>query len=138
MVTAMVILGSAVDGFVLPPTLLPAGGDVAAARACAACILAFVPLADDPCNARLVLTAVSLHLGSQNGPDPTLGGLLNSLASLSKQVGPPAEFLRSPMQFLQYAALEIGDLDPAARAAAIELSIRATTAAASRRDRRTA
>jgi hypothetical protein len=128
----------AAEGFAPPPSLLPAGGDVASARACATRILSFIPLAPDPCNARLVLTAITLHLGSQNGPEPTLGDLLNSLASLSKQVGPPPEFLRSPLQFLHYAALEIGDLDPAARADAFEVSVRATATAASECDRRTA
>lgn len=134
----MVTLGTAVDDLALPP-ILPAGcGDVAAAHACAARILAFVPSGADLCNARLVLTAVSLHQSSQNGPEPTLSDLLNSLARLSKDIGPPAEFLCSPMQFLQYAALEIGDLDLAARSHTLELCVRAATAAASVCDRCTA
>jgi|GEM_PF-6530272 len=134
----MVTLSMAAEGFAPPPSLLPAGGDVVSARACAIRILSFVPLASDPCNARLVLTAITLHLGSQNGPEPTLADLLNALARLSRDVGPPVEFLRSPMQFLHYAALEIGELDPDARAHAFDLSLRAAAAAASECDRCTA
>lgn len=133
----MVNQRSADCGLAPSPAFLPSCGDVSAARDCAAMILALSPNEDLPL-ARLVLSAVCLHLGSQDGPDPTLADVLKYLGGLSRQVGPPAEFLRSPMQFLHYAALELADLPAQVRADTFELSIAATRLAASNCARRSA
>jgi hypothetical protein len=98
-------------------------GDVAGAYRFAASILMGALPPRDLFAARLVLTAVCLHLSSGNGPEPTLGDLLNSLVDLSKRPAPFPEFLKSGVQFLNYAALEIAALDAASRAEAFRLSL---------------
>ena len=107
--------------FVLP---LPCG-DVSGAYRFAAWILKGVAPLGDLFAARLILTAVCVHLSSGNGPEPTLADLLNSLANLSTQSPPFPEFLRSGVQFLNYAALEIAALESALRAEAFRHSFRA-------------
>lgn len=98
-------------------------GDVTGAYRLAASILKGAPARGDLFAARLVLTAVSLYLSSGNGPEPTLCDLFNSLADFSIRPPPFPEFLRSGLQFLNYAALEIAALEAALRAEAFQLSL---------------
>ena len=82
------------------------GGDVRAARACAQALLSDLP---DPLRrvgaARLLLTAVCLHLYPVAGPDPTLADLHAFLVSLARQEPSAWDAMTlSPLGFVQYVS----------------------------------
>jgi hypothetical protein len=111
--------------------LLEAGlGDVLAARDFAETALAQVAPAVRR-DARLLLTAACLYLQSCPWKAPTVDDLLELLVALSSGASSTEAFCRSPMQFVQFAGVELDALDPAMRLAALEASIRSVTRLAS-------
>jgi hypothetical protein len=92
----------------LLPLLSNGGGDVLAARDCAGLLLGEHPEPPQSLGAaRLILTAVCLHLHPVAGPDPTLTDLhafLMALARPSAEVW--ATLSRSSMALVQYASCD--------------------------------
>lgn len=87
---------------------LGAGGDVVAARACAQALLC--DLQEPPrrlVGARLILTAVCLHLYPVVGPDPSLADLHAFLVSLARsEAWAWIAMADSPLALVQYACAE--------------------------------
>jgi hypothetical protein len=102
------------------------GGDVLAARACAREILQTVQADPAPLgNARLILTAMCLHLQGQIGGSVSCEAMLAMLWRLGGQGVAAAGLTQSPLQFVRYVAAELLDSEPASLAIALELAIRA-------------
>jgi hypothetical protein len=103
---------------------LSSAGDVLAARQLAKRLL---EAATAPCEttvmAQLILTAACLHISSPVDADPTLEQLSDCLSGIA--VDPNATLGKSRLQFVQYVALEIAELDPGAVSPALLLAARA-------------
>jgi len=107
------------------PSFASSGGDILAARACAAALLARSPAPPALTGqARLILTAACLHVQARIGPDPTVGELRELLVALSSGATAWSALASSPIQFVQYAAAEFGDAADGALSA-INLAIQA-------------
>jgi hypothetical protein len=86
--------------------LLGASGDVLAARRAALELLGGARVAD-PARATLVLTAALLHCGVRSGGQVSRRRLAIYLRDLVAAETPGPGLLRSPMQFVRYAAVEL-------------------------------
>jgi hypothetical protein len=100
-------------------------GDAVAARDFADALLRSVAPDVDRRDARLLLTALCLHLLHLNGPLPKVSELLDWLGAA--RLRPQAlEVLRdSPMQLVAYTYAEVLSLAPEARSLAVDLCIAA-------------
>jgi hypothetical protein len=95
-------------------------GDVLGHRAFADELLtAAVPISPTP-HARLLLTALLLHLSSRNGPSPTCEDLASWLEAGRRQVGAFAPLAESSIQLLGYAHAELLSLGSDSRSVALE------------------
>jgi hypothetical protein len=105
------------------------GGDVLAARDCAELLLGEPPGPQDFGAARLILTAVCLHIHPVAGPDPTLADLHAFLIALAR---PSAEvwaaLSRSSMALVQYASCDFNDGRGRRAQDALSLAIKAVKA----------
>lgn len=111
--------GRSFQGFDNLPLSLGGVGDVIAARSfardlleAAACLR---PDVFDSILAALLLTAVALHVHAALGEDIRRHDIVRFLRALLDLGRPSAEFARSPMQFVRYAALELHALPTARR-----------------------
>jgi hypothetical protein len=99
-------------------------GDAASARAFAESLLIRVAPGQDRRDARLLLTAVCLHLQSRNGPDATLGDLVEWLGPggcedvLVKLRG-------EPLSLTDYVVNELGSLAGEQQSLAVEMALNA-------------
>jgi hypothetical protein len=95
-------------------------GDVVAARLWAKPLLAVVTATSVAArDAELILIAAGLHVSSGVGPSG-LHDVLRFVETLNPGSEGQTELSRSPMQFVQFVAAEVADMDPASLAAAIE------------------
>jgi hypothetical protein len=87
----------------------PLAGDVIGARRVAVDLLQG-PSPSDPGGAiqRLVLTAVCLHVDSQHSDGANLGPVVAYLHRILTEAIVDPALVRSPMQFVRYAASELG------------------------------
>jgi hypothetical protein len=112
------------------PFLSGGGGDVHAARECAQALLS--GREGSPARlgaARLILTAVCLHLYPVVGPDPTLADLHAFLASLGRPDPSAWDALAlSPLALVQYVSADFNSGRGKGPQAAISLAIQAVTA----------
>ena len=95
-------------------------GDAATARAFAEGLLIRVAPDQDRRDARLLLTAVCLHLQSRSGPDATVSDLLECLDARSRG-DVLAKLHDGPLSLTDYALEELGSLTEAQQSAAVEL-----------------
>ena len=86
--------------------MLGASGDVLAARRAALEVLGASRVSDPTC-ATLVLTAALLHCGVRTGGQVSRRRLAAYLRDLIAAETPGPGLLRSPMQFVRYAAVEL-------------------------------
>jgi hypothetical protein len=99
-------------------------GDAASARAFAESLLIRVAPGQDRRDARLLLTVVCLHLQSRNGPDATLGDLVEWLGPggcedvLVKLRG-------EPLSLTDYVVNELGSLAGEQQSLAVEMALNA-------------
>jgi hypothetical protein len=101
-------------------------GDAAAARAFAESLLICVAPGQDRRDARLLLTAVCLHLQSRNGPDPTLVDLVDWLSAAGGGGGDILAKLRGePLSLSEYAVSELGSLAASQQSLALEMALSA-------------
>lgn len=103
-------------------------GDVAAARSQARALLAAasntLPDLLDPVLATLVLTAVCLDAGVATGGEPKRTDLAAHLTRMLEVGMPGPALLRSPMQFVRYAALELQALPARRRVCLLQVLLR--------------
>ena len=102
-------------------------GDARAARAFAESALGAVSRRGDRRNARLLLTAMILHLDAQNGPEPSLQEVAESLAKIGERREALIALHQSPAQLVRYAADELASLSPLALRLAVADGLRALT-----------
>lgn len=95
-------------------------GDAATARAFAESLLRRVAPDQDRRDARLLLTAVCLHLQSRSGPDATVSDLVDCLGARGRG-GVLAKLHEGPLSLTDYAVEELGSLTEAKQSAAVEL-----------------
>ena len=108
------------------PTLFDIGlsgpdGDAATARAFAEGLLIRVAPDQDRRDARLLLTAVCLHLQSRNGPDATIVDLVEWLGARDRN-DVLAKLDGGPLSLTDYAVIELGSLTDPQQSSAIELA----------------
>jgi hypothetical protein len=109
------------------PTLFDLGlsgpeGDAATARVFAESLLIRVAPTQDRRDARLLLTAVCLHLQSRKGPDPTLADLVDWLdAGGYGEVF--AKLRGEPLSLTEYAVSELGSLAAEQQSLAVEMAV---------------
>lgn len=110
--------------------LASGGGDVRAARACAQALLNDLPQKPPRvCAARLILTAVCLHLYPLAGPDPTMADVRAFLVSLAgAESGAWNALSTSSLALVQYVAEDFEGGRRKAHQDAISLAIQAVTA----------
>lgn len=101
-----------------------------AARACAQALLSDLPQTPQlTCAARLILTAVCLHLYPLAGPDPTMADVRDFLVALAGSEASAWDALSaSSMALVQYVAEEFEDGHRPAHHDAINLAIQAVAA----------
>ena len=99
--------------------------DVLEARRCAQDLLAQTTGAAESLRAaRLLLTAVCLHIHAGFGPEPNIGDLRALLVRLQDSAASWVSLSQSPIQFVRYAAAEVLDAGGALRPA-FELALAA-------------
>ena len=96
-------------------------GDAATARAFAESLLIRVAPGQDRRDARLLLTAVCLHLQGRNGPDATVSDLVEWLGARDRR-DVLAKLHGGPLSLTDYAVNELGSLSEAQQSAAFELA----------------
>lgn len=106
-------------------------GDVLSTRAFAERLLGPVANGRDARDARLLLTALCLHLLSIGGPSATVVELLTWLEAGRGRLEAFAMLGKSPMQLLVFAHAEWINLAPNARSLAVDLCLSAATLASS-------